>query len=270
MRWSHCDAKMHPKSNNESESALMAERHYRNAPITEALIDLQVEFINVPPQSRFVEVAQALSDQFPTSSVMRQFEMNIGDVEADGRPMVKSDAEVGMRLTSSGQDRILQIQQRGFTYSHLPPYTQWASFCAEAKELWARFVQEFAPIAVTRAAVRYINRIVVPANAAKFDEYFTLYPKVPEGITDPLTGCFVQMVLPQPNVAEQAAAVINFALEPAQAPGSLSFLLDFDLFSTCRLPPDSDDVWAMLERLRTRKNELFEASITDVTRDLFI
>lgn len=248
----------------------MAERHYRNAPITEALIDLQVEFNDVPPQSRFVEVAKALSDQFPTNNVMRQFEMNIGDVESDGRPVVKSDGEVGMRLTSSGNDRILQIQRRGFTYSHLPPYTKWASFCAEARELWARFSMEFGPIAVTRAAVRYINRIVVPANAAEFEEYFTLYPKVPQGITDPVTGCFLQMVLPQPNVAEQASAVINFALEPGQGPGSLSFLLDFDLFSTCRLSPDSEEIWAMLERLRNRKNELFEASITDATRRLFL
>jgi uncharacterized protein (TIGR04255 family) len=47
-------------------------------------------------------------------------------------------------------------------------------------------------------------------------------------------------------------------------------VLDLDLFRDVRWDPADDDaLWAFMERLRVRKSEIFEASVTDKTRELF-
>ncbi|KVR15067.1 hypothetical protein WK13_11815 [Burkholderia ubonensis] len=249
----------------------MAERHYPKAPITEALIDLQVTFASPPEYSDFVRYAESLVPAFPSSTPINflQVKFEDGKAVAHDTSLDSGMTNVGVRLTSMAADRILQIQRRGFTYSHMPPYSRWSSFCAEAKVQWEQFVSAFHPNAVTRAAVRYINRIVIPAPSADIKEYFRLYPQVPDDVPQTVTGSFMQLVMPQTDISTSAAAVINFALEPHSAPGTLSFLLDFDVFSACQLAPSGDDVWDTLARLRTRKNELFEASITDAARELF-
>jgi uncharacterized protein (TIGR04255 family) len=248
----------------------MVDRHYSRAPITEALIDLQVEFTSTPPVSEFQGSAHALMDRFPTSAPIHFLEMNVNGASDGNAPSLQSGvSEVGVRLTSAVSDRILQLQRRGFTYSHMAPYTHWGSFRDEAAELWTEFVDRFQPSKVTRVAVRYINRIVIPAAKADAKEYFRLFPNVPDGMPQTITGCFMQLVMPQTDIAESASAVVNFAIEPNPGPEKLSFLLDFDVFSTCELTPESGKVWETLDQLRTRKNELFEASITDATRELF-
>lgn len=248
----------------------MVDRHYPRAPITEALIDLQVEFASPPSAEEFGSFAHDLVDRFPTSSPIHFFQMNFNGSPDGAPPSLQSGvSDVGMRLTSATSDRVLQIQRRGFTYSHMAPYTRWDTFCDETKGLWGQFVGRFRPTTVTRAAVRYINRIVIRSPSADIKEYFRLYPCVPEDIPQTITGSYMQIVMPQPDIGESASAVVNFALEPKSEPGTLSFLLDFDVFSTCRLGPESDEVWDTLSRLRTKKNELFEASITDPARELF-
>jgi uncharacterized protein (TIGR04255 family) len=249
----------------------MLDRHYSRAPITEAVIDLRVEFDTPPTQSDFLQGAERLRGQFPVQAPIHFFEMNFGPGDDDLQPSFNSaQTEVGVRLTSAEHNRVLQVQRHGFTYSHMPPYSQWSSFSEEAKNLWNAFVASYRPATVVRVAVRYINRIVVPSSTAKFDEYFTLYPTAPPGVLDEVTGCFMQIASPQRDIAENAAAVINFALEPNTLPGNLSFLLDFDVYSTCRCDPTSPEIWELLGRLRARKNELFESSITDKSRGLFV
>ena len=250
---------------------LMIDRHYPRAPITEALIDLQVAFAAPPQYSDFAHYAESLKARYPTQAPINFLEVNISDGAAEQKqPLLRSGtSQVGIRLTSAKNDRVLQIQRRGFTYSHMPPYSHWASFCEEAKGQWHEFVSTFNPTTVTRAAVRYINRIVIPAASVDIKDYFRLYPSVPDEVAQPIIGGFMQLVMPQSDISSSAAAVVNFALEPRSEPATLSFLLDFDVFSTCQYSPKDEGVWDTLARFRTRKNELFEASITDAARELF-
>ena len=48
----------------------------------------------------------------------------------------------------------------------------------------------------------------------------------------------------------------------------VSVRLDFDLFAPTDLAVDSEEVWERLDAFRVRKNEVFEACITDHTRNL--
>ncbi|MFN5625028.1 MAG: TIGR04255 family protein, partial [Planctomyces sp.] len=51
--------------------------------------------------------------------------------------------------------------------------------------------------------------------------------------------------------------------------GCTSVVLDIDLFQDHALPNDEAELWKCFEALHDRKNEIFEACITDAARELF-
>ena len=65
-----------------------------------------------------------------------------------------------------------------------------------------------------------------------------------------------------------ALLVLNEALMPPPDPNVVSVLLDIDLFCEEPLPDNEDGLWALFEEMRDRKNQIFEACITDKTREL--
>lgn len=248
----------------------MPQAHYPRAPIIEAIIELQVRFKEVPSEEQFQACYERVKDTLPTKESMEVLEVGVARLNKPGGAVSlrSGSSRVGLRLRSSSRDRVLQIQQRGFTYSHLPRYTEWETFCAEARPLWSAFIDTCKPETITRVAVRYINRIVIPEVPIELYDYFNLYPNLPKGVPQDVVGLFLQLHMPQPDLAPDALAVINLALDEPPAPNSVSILLDFDVFRQAEYPPETEEVWGFLDRLRDRKNELFEACITEKTREL--
>jgi uncharacterized protein (TIGR04255 family) len=241
--------------------------HYLNAPIFEAIIDIQVKVPSAPPPDVFTRLANELSETFPTSTSINQFQLNIlpGGIAPVAHPVHVS----GVRLTRPQNDRVLQIQPRGMTFSHLPPYTRWNIFSKEARPLWQRYVEFVKPEAVTRVALRYINRIYIPHQRFELSDYFRLYPEIPEKIPQDISGFFMQFQMPQSDLAKDAMAVINMASAGIREDGAQGAALDIDVFTACELEPSTEEIFRLLEIIRTRKNELFEACITDRSRELF-
>jgi uncharacterized protein (TIGR04255 family) len=254
----------------------MAEKSYPNPPIAEAVISLQFRQETPFDCSQVNHVGRLLASKFPNSSPIHLFELNFGvvpeDMAAANRRESSRPIEVGVRLANDLNNRVLQIQQNSFTFSHMAPYTSWEGFKNEAIELWKLFTENYPALTVTRVSTRYINRIAIPNESIELHDYFHLYPKIPEGIPQDVTGMLLQVQMPQ-NDLGNAKAVVNLALAEAEQslPGHLVVILDIDLVTeVSALPSGSDAPWEQLDKSRQRKNELFEAFITDETRKLFL
>jgi uncharacterized protein (TIGR04255 family) len=63
--------------------------------------------------------------------------------------------------------------------------------------------------------------------------------------------------------------VINMTMVPPPTATVASVILDLDLFRTTKLPNMEEQIWGFFEQLRTRKNQAFEACITDAMRKRF-
>lgn len=63
--------------------------------------------------------------------------------------------------------------------------------------------------------------------------------------------------------------LLNQTIVPPPNPSTVSVVLDIDLFGDQGIPEDEPKVWDYFERLHERKNEVFEACITDQARELF-
>jgi uncharacterized protein (TIGR04255 family) len=87
-------------------------------------------------------------------------------------------------------------------------------------------------------------------------------PDLPQGLSD----YFMQLQIPQEDL--EGMLVLNETLMPPPEDNVVSVLLDIDLFCEVNFPGDKNAQWDLLEQLRVRKNEVFEACITDSTRRL--
>ena len=244
----------------------MSKLHYSKAPIIEAVIDIQAAFQSEISIEELNIFADSLKEQFPIrqkiASFRMQFDPQLKD-EANNKQISSRD-EIGLKLVDAANTRILQLKKTGFTYSHLPPYSDWSNFSGEARKYWDLFVQHFKPATVSRSAVRYINRIDISDDTVEIKDYLNIYPHIPEGVSQIVTGMHLQLMMPQDDL--QSMAIINEAVvEPAFDKG-FSVLVDIDLFNSSALEPSK--VWNILEQLRNRKNDIFEHIITDETRRL--
>jgi uncharacterized protein (TIGR04255 family) len=214
-----------------------------------------------------MELAKSLEADFPKQAPMNFVEMGI--TQQEGQPLQNtiSQSLVGVRLSKADDSRVLQIRHEGFAYSHMAPYTDWVTFSGEAQHLWSRFRESCPGAKLSRCALRYINRIDIPETSIEDFDYFELYPKVPGKLPQKdVVGMTLNLMMPQHDL--QCVARIQQALIEPLRPKLLSFILDIDIFRLQIEDWSDEAAWAFLQKLRDRKNEIFEACITDRTREL--
>ena len=242
-------------------------RIYSKAPITEAIIDLRI----AAPAEIDLEQLRRMSDEhkgrFPRIDPI---------FEATGKlqvqPGISASAsahqkQTGFRAISSDGQMVCQRQFSGFTLSKLAPYESWQPFRDLARELWDNYRTNVGCEAVTRIAVRYVNRIDIPKSPVDLKEYFRTSPEISPDLPQMMEGFFMQIRLPQSDIA--STAVLNQTIVAPDKAGRTSVVLDIDLFRDHALPNDECELWDIFEVLHDRKNEIFEACITDAARELF-
>ena len=243
--------------------------HYPNAPLIEALVDIQVSMPATFSVELLSEFAESLKISFPVKTDMHQFSttMQLG-TDAANQSVTSSQQHVGYKLSDEKNRKVIQIREGGFSFSILKPYSDWNSFSAEATKQWDDFVAICKPEKVVRCALRYINRIDIPLQTVELEKYLNIYPKLPDlpdDATFTIAGMQMSVLLPQDELGD---AVVNLATVDPYSPDGTSILLDIDIYKLVGFNPTSGLVWDLLSKQRGRKNELFENFITDKTREL--
>jgi uncharacterized protein (TIGR04255 family) len=238
--------------------------HYSKAPITEAIIDLKVTLPEGFSVNKLTELHSQISDRFPTIEPMQASSLLF-----QAGPTIKIDASHqhnGFLFRSEDGLRIFQATLSGFTCNRLAPYETWENFRDEARYLWDIYKDTCKPSSVTRAAVRYINRLDLPGPVLDFKDFLRTVPEVSPDLPQGLSNFFMQLQIPQEDL--NCMLIINEAFVPPTSPERVSVILDFDLYREQIWQSDDEDIWRFLEELRHRKNQAFEASITERTRRL--
>lgn len=242
-----------------------AER-FANPPIKEALIDLIVDPREglAPAELDFHELIEG----YPDKKVIRSFESKVvatakGKVEAS----TKDIGINGFHFISKDGAKRIQSKINGYTFNRLAPYKSWEEMIASAKLGWDVYIDKLQPQMVTRIATRYINVIKIPHRNVAIKDYFNMYPMLPDGLPPPISDFFFKITT---NFSEIGAkAIVTMASARSTAPGYSSVILDIDVFLSVNLKPTDEEVWANLERLRSKKNEIFVTIVTDKTKELF-
>jgi uncharacterized protein (TIGR04255 family) len=225
-------------------------RHYSRSPITEAIIDFQVELpegVGLSDLERCQDAAypgkKALTDATATAS----------------RP-------VGFLFTSADGKQLSQARVQGFTMHRLAPYQGWQPFRDEARRLWDVYRQAVRPRQVTRLAVRFIHRLDLPLPVGELRDYLRTSPELSPELPQGLAGFFLQLNIPQQD--SKSTLLLRELVVPPATPEVASVVLDIDLLRTHEIPANDAGMWALIDSFRDRKNEVFEACITDRTREV--
>jgi uncharacterized protein (TIGR04255 family) len=245
---------------------MAAQIHYDRAPIAEVVIDLRIEAPAGNSVPSLKGLAASLAERFPGNSEIEAWEMGFAREKGTAPKFHSARETIGFRLATANGDRVLQVQRAGFTYSHLPPYTHFEPFKAEASDLWSQYVEALKPAKVTRTAVRVINRLLLPGRPINLRDYFNLQPNIPEGISNVAENFFVQLHLSMDKVYLGAQCLLNFKGGTEVREEQSEVILDIDLFVPKDFDPADAEIWSLLSTLSAAKNQVFEACITEETR----
>jgi uncharacterized protein (TIGR04255 family) len=238
---------------------------YKRPPITEAVIEIRFE---QPLDKALVDKAHArLRQQYtfsnPHNTVNVQFDLAHKHAEFQ-------EKGVGFRLSSADQADVLVISTQTFAVSRLAPYQGWDEFRPRAESNWQEWKRAVGYQKIQRIGVRYINRIDIPLSEkgnVRLEEYMNIYPQIPEDKFQKMVQFAMQNVLPLG--VDECNLTLNIASMPSPLLNHGSFLFDLDIVRTVAVPQNDDEIWKLVETIRTHKNHAFEAGITDKARALF-
>jgi uncharacterized protein (TIGR04255 family) len=238
--------------------------HLRNAPIVEAIIDFRVSRPEQIAPDVFSNLEESIGKQYATKSPLRLFQGAFGF--DNGRLLDPSQSQVDWGWRYQAEHQVAQFRVDGFTFSKIERYTTWEEVFAEAFRLWGIYRRVAEPTQVLRLAVRYINRMRVPA-MPDLGQYLEAPLKLPAPVPQRLRELLTRVHVEDDRTGN--SAVIVQALESPADPDTSSILLDIDAFRQVSLFPDDPSIPDIFEQLRSLKNDIFYASITETTAEMY-
>ncbi len=237
----------------------------RNAPITEALIDIRVKLSSESDVKKIDSMSELIKHQYPKKQEQRvsEIKVELKPGEELARQLTKIN---GFRYLSSDEKEIVQARMDGFTFNKLFPYTKWENLRNEAHRLWLIYREIACPDLVTRVALRYINNLKIPMPIKDFAEYLVSPPSVPEELPQGVSSFLTRVVIYEPSV--EANAIITQALESVVGE-VVPIILDIDVSKFRPEGIEEEDIWSTLENLRILKNRIFFASITEKLKEMY-
>lgn len=240
-----------------------------NAPIVEAIIDIQHRFMEPVSADRLEFSIDGYSQAEPLRKIGVEIQLNEGQLAQKG-----IDGGVfGYRYYSPGSGIAAQYRANGVTVSKLKPYDSWESFRPIAHEHWQKYCElvDTGADTVSRIAVRYINRLMVPMVSNEpivIQDYLKNAPETPDEANRPeLEEFLCRMVMPLPEF--EGKAIIHSIMEPSERQ-YLPLVLDLDVFKHLGAPQEmtADQMWSIFEQMRDVKNELFSKIMTEKALEL--
>lgn len=247
----------------------MTEQPYERPPITEAVIELK--FAEAVDLREVDNLSRDFAERYPRVERLTNYEMMVGPQPAGEGPRVLTRTEFsGFKRTSEDALQILMFGQRQFLVARLAPYPGWGAFIEQFQREWMIWKRRADYKRISRVGVRYINRLDFPVVEGRVvdNEYLNLRVTSPEVLGDMLAAAW-QVKLPALDLGCQVT--INSGTVESPLPDHISFLLDIDIgtVDSGQIAQKDGDLFSFLDRVRQRKNMVFEACITDAARKLF-
>jgi uncharacterized protein (TIGR04255 family) len=240
---------------------------FPKAPIAEALLDVRAVLPDGTDLRGLARVHDLIQSRYPTRRERHSWRSSFRFDAAGAVEMSQTGGRAdGYLFVSADQRQIVQARLDGFTFNRLRPYDSWSAFRDEAREHWEHYRAVAEPTAVSRIALRYINRIQIPLTATDFNDYVLTAPQIAPGLPQGLAHFLVRLVIPMERF--ECVAVVTETMEPVTGEAT-PFILDLDVVMERPMRPDGPEMWNAFEHLRECKNTIFFESVTPRAQELF-
>ena len=199
---------------------------YQRPPITEAVIDIQFA---TPVSNPDLETLRTLLvETYPRVETRLNWNIAIGP----GTVQV-GHVPAGLKMSSADSVDIVVLYPSGITNSRLAPYNGWSNFRDRASRVFSQCMGKVGYRPVKRIGVRYINRLDIPSDIIRIDEWLRLAITLPPSIPSDLTTYGLHVALPLSSNVR-----LNLHISTVDSPvlqhGSL--LLDIDVYVDYAVP----------------------------------
>lgn len=246
---------------------------YKRPPITEAVIG--IAFSSPIDPSQLDSIANKFQATYPHKQQVSTFDLSV-EINSTNPDANRANLKptIGHRLSTDDQTQLLVLWPNSFTLSQLPPYQGWEAFIQRFEKDWGILKRTRGFQQISRIGVRYINRIDIPANLAdgenetlvEHEQFLNIYPKLPD-MLNPLDAYAVQASIYLKDINCQLT--MNSASVPSPLLRHISFIIDIDIYSDKTVPQSDPQIMELLNRIRTKKNMIFESCISQPARELF-
>ena len=245
----------------------MALSAYKHPPITEAVIGITFE--NQIDEGELLSVQEKFASSYPQHQAISNLKLKVNvDAENKSKTTAAVDEEVGHRRATPDMTQLLVLLPATLIVSQLAPYPGWDEFFGRFARDWKHWHRHIGFRQVKRIGVRYINRIDIPVTGEvlEHEEYLNVFPKVPDTF-GPMNAYGVQTSFYMADIGFNLS--LNSALVPSPLLNHAAFVVDQDIYKDVDPPQSEKDIHALLNEIRLRKNQIFEACVSDKSRELF-
>jgi uncharacterized protein (TIGR04255 family) len=249
------------------------QKHYNRAPSTETIVDLRVTLPEDFYAGKFKGIYSRIKDRFPQKRPF--YERNLifksDDLVLDELSLTEKALQRrnGFLFRNEDDSQAIQVTSEGFSFNQLAPYESWEELNDEIKSLWEIYKEVCRPLYLTRVASRNVYQIDIPVDGQciELKDYLSTVPEVSPNLPEKAVKTFfMQVEIPQQDL--DCTLIINEAIAPPINSDVVTVILDVNLFRQQIWESDDEGIWQFLEKLHQRKNEIFEASITERIREL--
>lgn len=235
----------------------MSHPHLKDAPITEALIDIQVAGDSIEVD-RLEGLHSDVLAHYPVKQARHEMSATFRVGVEDGQVIKREDSILGFLFRSTEGNQVFQARKNGFTLNRMKPYLGWETFSSEAKLCWGFYSKAIGSVQTKRIAIRYINRIDLPLDSKPIESFFKTYPHLGDGIERTLSSMFMRLVIPYEN---EIYVNVNIGDQASEKEGFVNFLFDIEVFKDIVLDPNDPIIWQLINRFRVIKNDVFFGSL---------
>lgn len=243
-------------------------KKYANPPLIEAICDFH--FVPSQPWDWTVLglVYDRIKGEFPNKIQPNSPMLNVSIGMPSGGPM---PGAARMQFRREDGSALVQVGPDNLTVNHLTPYSGWPQYREMIAGALAVYRDVAAPQGLHRIALRYINRINIPAGlmrdvGVEIGDYVLAQPSIPD-LVPQVFSSWAQRVEIFFNEANMV-----LVLQSGTGAGSetfpVSFLLDLTM-SPPMLPVALDDALTWLEQAHANIETVFEECLGPKARELF-
>lgn len=243
----------------------MSSKKYKNSPISEAVCEIAFNSSSVPTEEMLLLVKQNLQSDFPVLKKVVQGTSEV--IFSPENPKIENkDIEYLDQLFTKDEKGLVQLNKNKISIHRLNSYDGWDNFFDSIKKVGSAYLANTKQDSVRRIGIRYINRIEIPGNSFKIEDYFNLYPKiVGSNIEHPIASFMIGTEFVY-NEGRDICRVI-LTTDPGVKSSNTIFILDID-YSSTEVECNTDKIFDWFSAGHENISDLFESILTSKTKEL--
>lgn len=239
-------------------------KKYKNPPIEEAVVEFRFALesesdLTIPGK---LHEHPNIKRQYPGRPRTQKLLEPVIPAGSD-QPVVREGVRV--QLVNDNGNRLISLGLNVLSVNVLRPYDGWDQFQPRVETALRAYTDVAQPTGISRIGVRYINKIIVPRNDIKIEDYIQYHLPAGSGLPTQLVGFWNRIEYKYDEFVK-----LLFNQVKVEAPeGQTAFVLDLDVYWEATEAISLDSIMKIVDDLHKREGEAFEAIITDATRELF-